>query len=116
MTERGRRRAAGIYGTIVTAAVLAAPPMRILSWNVNGLRSVLDKGFRPWLARSRAAIVGLQEVRAHEHQLGEHTRAWKAWHRHIVASGKSTSRAPASAARRVESSTSTRLAEGSVLD
>jgi exodeoxyribonuclease-3 len=59
--------------------------MRILSWNVNGLRSVLTKGFRPWLARSGAAIVGLQEVRARDEQLAEHTRALKGWHRHLVA-------------------------------
>jgi exodeoxyribonuclease III len=59
--------------------------MRIVSWNVNGLRSVLDKGFRPWLSRCRAAVVGLQEVRAREAQLDEHARAFKGWHRHIVA-------------------------------
>jgi len=58
--------------------------VRIVSWNVNGLRSILDKGFRPWLSRSRAAIVGLQEVRARDAQLGEHARGLKGWHRHIV--------------------------------
>jgi exodeoxyribonuclease-3 len=57
--------------------------MRIVSWNVNGLRSVLDKGFRPWLSRSRAAIVGIQEVRAREAQIGEGTLP-RSWHRHIV--------------------------------
>jgi exodeoxyribonuclease-3 len=59
--------------------------VRIVSWNVNGLRSVLDKGFRPWLGRSRAHIVGVQEVRAREDQLGEHARGWRGWHRHFVA-------------------------------
>ncbi len=58
--------------------------MRILSWNVNGLRSVIEKGFRPWLSRSRAAIVGLQEVRAREDQLADHAKAFKGWHRHLV--------------------------------
>jgi exodeoxyribonuclease-3 len=62
--------------------------VRIVSWNVNGLRSILDKGFRPWLSRSGAAIVGLQEVRAREAQLGEHARAFKGWHRHIVAASR----------------------------
>jgi exodeoxyribonuclease III len=62
--------------------------MRIVSWNVNGLRSVLTKGFRPWLSRSRAAIVGLQEVRAREAQLDEQGRAFKGWHRHIVAADR----------------------------
>ncbi len=38
--------------------------VRILSWNVNGLRAAVKKGFPSWLARSRADIVGIQEVRA----------------------------------------------------
>ena len=38
--------------------------MRILSWNVNGLRACGAKGFRRWLDRSGAEIVGVQEVRA----------------------------------------------------
>jgi exodeoxyribonuclease-3 len=59
--------------------------MRIVSWNVNGLRSVLEKGFRPWLSRSRASIVGLQEVRAREDQLGDHARGLGRWHRSFVA-------------------------------
>jgi exodeoxyribonuclease-3 len=59
--------------------------MRVLSWNVNGLRAVLEKGFRPWLSRSRAAIVGLQEVRAREDQLTEHKQLFRGWHRHISA-------------------------------
>lgn len=58
--------------------------MRVLSWNVNGLRSVIDKGFRRWLARSGAAIVGLQEVRAHEPQLAPHARVFTGFHRHVV--------------------------------
>src|SRR4051812_45711586 len=62
--------------------------MRILSWNVNGLRSVIGKGFRPWLTRSRAAIVGVQEVRAHEPQLAEHARVFKGWHRHVVSAAR----------------------------
>jgi exodeoxyribonuclease-3 len=62
--------------------------MRILSWNVNGLRAVIDKGFRPWLSRSRASIVGLQEVRAQEEQLAPHAKAFKGWHRHLVSAEK----------------------------
>ncbi|MFT3770672.1 MAG: exodeoxyribonuclease III [Minicystis sp.] len=58
--------------------------MRVLSWNVNGLRSVIDKGFRRWLSRSGAAIVGLQEVRAREDQLADHKRVFTGWSRHLV--------------------------------
>jgi exodeoxyribonuclease-3 len=43
--------------------------MRVLSWNVNGLRAVMGKGFCDWLGRAGADIVGIQEVRAHEEQL-----------------------------------------------
>ena len=38
--------------------------MRVLSWNVNGLRAAQNKGFSRWLSRSGADIVGIQEVRA----------------------------------------------------
>ena len=44
-------------------------PIRILSWNVNGLRACAKKGFLDWLKASRAEIVGLQEVRALPEQL-----------------------------------------------
>ena len=43
--------------------------MKIISWNVNGLRSVYKKGFLGWLAKSEADIVCLQEVKANEDQL-----------------------------------------------
>ena len=39
-------------------------PLRVISWNVNGLRACERKGFSRWLGRSGADIVGLQEVRA----------------------------------------------------
>lgn len=59
--------------------------MRIVSWNVNGLRACAKKGFGRWLSRSRAEIVGLQEVRAREEQLPEAVRAPRRWQTHFVA-------------------------------
>lgn len=59
--------------------------MKVLSWNVNGLRAVLDKGFKPWLKRSGAEIVGLQEVRAREEQVAPALKTLKGYHRAIVA-------------------------------
>jgi exodeoxyribonuclease-3 len=56
------------------------PPIRILSWNVNGLRSCAGKGFARVLARSRAEIVGLQEVRARPEQLPAALREPRRWH------------------------------------
>ncbi len=40
--------------------------MRILSYNVNGLRSAINKGFVAWLATNPADIICLQEIKAHK--------------------------------------------------
>ncbi len=38
--------------------------MRLLSWNVNGLRAALKKGFADFLARERPDVLALQEIKA----------------------------------------------------
>lgn len=43
--------------------------MRILSWNVNGIRAVEKKGFVEWLAAESPDILCLQETKAHPGQL-----------------------------------------------
>lgn len=43
--------------------------VRIASWNVNGLRSIVDKGLLPWLERVNADVVALQETRARPEQV-----------------------------------------------
>ncbi len=43
--------------------------LRVVSLNVNGLRSAARKGLFPWMARQRADVFCLQEVRARETQL-----------------------------------------------
>jgi len=58
--------------------------MRILSWNVNGLRACEKRGFSTWLADSGADVVGLQEVRARVEQLPEHLQCPDGWHAHWV--------------------------------
>ena len=40
--------------------------MRIISYNVNGIRAAIKKGFIDWLKTDPADIVCLQEVKAHE--------------------------------------------------
>lgn len=40
--------------------------MRIVTYNVNGLRSAMNKGFTQWLAEDPADIVCLQEIKAHK--------------------------------------------------
>ena len=39
--------------------------MRLLSWNVNGVRAALKKGLLEWMASSRADVICLQETKAH---------------------------------------------------
>lgn len=43
--------------------------MKILSWNVNGLRAVRKKGFLEWLEKTKAAVVCLQETKISENQI-----------------------------------------------
>jgi len=62
--------------------------MRVLSWNVNGLRSCAAKGFAPWLAGSGADVVGVQEVRARAEQLPPEVAAPGGWHLHVNAGAK----------------------------
>lgn len=39
--------------------------MKLLSWNVNGVRSALKKGLLDWMASSGADVICLQETKAH---------------------------------------------------
>lgn len=48
-----------------------AGEIRIASWNVNGLRSVLGKGLLDWMAESDLDLVMLQEVKAKPAVLAE---------------------------------------------
>lgn len=44
--------------------------MRIVSWNVNGLRAILKRGLNVWLARDRPDILCLQEIKASADDFG----------------------------------------------
>jgi exodeoxyribonuclease-3 len=52
------------------------PPMKLVSWNVNGLRSCVAKGFGGFLSGCDADLVCLQEVRAHATQIGARWPGW----------------------------------------
>ncbi len=45
--------------------------MRILSWNVNGIRAVEKKGFVEWLATEAPEVLCLQETKANPGQLSQ---------------------------------------------
>ena len=45
--------------------------MKIYSFNVNGIRSVFDKGFLDWLEKEKPEIVCLQEIKADVNELDQ---------------------------------------------
>lgn len=45
------------------------PTQRLVSWNVNGIRSVMSKGFLEWFKKVQPDILALQETRAHASQV-----------------------------------------------
>jgi exodeoxyribonuclease-3 len=54
--------------------------MRVITLNVNGLRSAASKGFMDWLRRQRADVVCLQEIKAQEADLPRRLLAPRGWH------------------------------------
>jgi len=54
--------------------------MRIVTLNVNGLRSAAAKGFLPWMKRQKADIVCLQEIKAQEADLSKELLAPRGFH------------------------------------
>jgi exodeoxyribonuclease-3 len=45
--------------------------MRLISWNVNGIRSAIRKGFWDWFLAEKPDVLCLQETRIQPHQLSE---------------------------------------------
>lgn len=43
--------------------------IKVISWNVNGIRACGKKGFFEWMQKSKAQVVCLQETKAHPEQL-----------------------------------------------
>ena len=54
--------------------------VRALSWNVNGLRAVVKKGFLEWLGKERPDILCLQETKSAEDQLPPGVRQIDGYH------------------------------------
>jgi len=59
--------------------------MRIISLNVNGIRSAARRGLFPWLAQQNADVICLQETRALEQQLEGHECALPGYLNHFYA-------------------------------
>lgn len=60
--------------------------MKILSWNVNGVRAVFKKGFADWIQQTQPDILCLQETKAEVHQLPIEINALSAYHHDWVSS------------------------------
>lgn len=59
---------------------MAPPMLRVITLNLNGIRSAASKGFYEWLAEQHADLVCLQEIKAQEADLVEALRAPTGWH------------------------------------
>lgn len=59
------------------------PGMKLISWNVNGIRASMDKGLRNYITAADADVICLQEVKAERQQadlawLKDHQVVWNA--------------------------------------
>lgn len=62
--------------------------IRILSWNVNGLRAVHKKGFLDWFNTEKPDILCLQETKAQEEQLPDEVRNIEGYHSYFSSAVK----------------------------
>jgi len=62
--------------------------LRILSWNVNGIRAVYKKGFLQWLMTNKPDILCIQETKASEEQLPDDLRNIQGYHTFYVSAEK----------------------------
>lgn len=58
--------------------------MRLLSWNVNGIRAVLKKGFLEWFLREQPDILCIQETKAQEEQIPDTIKEIEDYHTYFV--------------------------------
>lgn len=54
--------------------------MKIISWNINGIRAIEKKGFIDWLQKEQPDILGLQEIKAMPEQLSENLLSPEGYH------------------------------------
>ena len=54
--------------------------MRVISWNVNGIRACVKRGFADFLNRCEADVLGVQEVRALPDQIPAEAGSPAGWH------------------------------------
>ena len=54
--------------------------MKLISWNVNGIRAAVKKGFMQWLREGSPDVVCLQETKAMVGQVGKETASPQGYH------------------------------------
>ena len=62
--------------------------MKLLSWNVNGIRSVAQKGFLNWFEDQAADVVCLQEIKAQADQVPEELKNPLRYHSYFCSAQK----------------------------
>ena len=79
--QRARpRRATPLTATPTWLAWRRVDLVRIVSWNVNGIRACVRRGFVDFLDRSGADILGVQEVRALPEEIPPAAHTPPDWH------------------------------------
>lgn len=79
---KGDRRKAGRPSLFFWGYV---PTVRIVSWNVNGLRSIEGKGFHRFIEQAKPDVIGVQETRARPEQLSPQLQSSESHpHAHFV--------------------------------
>lgn len=68
--------------TRLTGTLQGPDHVRLMTWNVNGLRAAIRKGFPDHLEALQPDVVLLQEIRARPDQLPREWRAPDGWHVH----------------------------------
>jgi exodeoxyribonuclease-3 len=67
--RHGRSAGAGLLNTGKTH--IERSVMKLISWNVNGIRAIEKKGFLDWVSKESPDVLCLQETKAHPDQLSD---------------------------------------------
>ena len=62
--------------------------MKVITLNLNGIRSAASKGLFSWLIQQQADIICLQELKAQEHQLTDTVFQLSGYHRYLYPAQK----------------------------
>ena len=62
--------------------------LRIITVNLNGIRSAWSKGFPAWASKQRADVICLQEIKAQIPDLTEEMRVPEGFHAHYLCAEK----------------------------